>query len=686
MGALNYLLLVNIYLVLFYAFYAMFLKNETFFKLNRIYLVGGGSISFLIPFLQSEWIRSLFITKQVEEVTQNISLTFSNQAMIIPVKEQAFEPGEIILFIYLAGAGLCLLRFLWQLYKVQSILKSVETEHAFSFFNNVKVGISVPNRDTVYDHELVHARQWHSADVILFEIISIINWFNPVVYLYRKAIKHIHEFTADEIASRQEESKSAYAVILLSKTFGIPTHQLTNSFYNQSLLKRRIIMLHKSKSTRNALLKYGLSAPLFAAMMVLSSASFKTGKVAERISDVSAEALGLIQPEDSTETDYQAFLKKNSTVKALGWSSATKLIVLLKSGKKESYDLNIPAELKKAEGLYGSFPMPPPPPPPTEFANTFQVSLNKEDGALFTEVEVSPEFPDGRDAFYQYLTKNFKYPAEAVKKNISGKLIMQFIVDTAGKLTDIKVLSGLGSGLDEEAIRVLSASPNWKPGIQNGNRVRVEYTLPISISPPGQKTGAVSDMTIDGRSITDIPANAIFLLDGKEVKQEVLHSLDPKSFKSINVLKGEKAIAKYGEKAKAGAVEIYINENPPNLSVAESRIGFPGSTPIKTAKSKITGFTSGDGKKAGALTFSASDSITMTKDGDMILKGKNITFEAANYKGITIVNGVEITNAALKELDPNRIESMNVLKGESGIKKYGDRGKEGAIEITLKKK
>lgn len=235
MDALNYLLLVNIYLILFYAFYALFLKNETFFKLNRLYLVGGSTISFIIPLMQSEWIRSLFITKKVEEVTQNISFSFTGQTMVVPAAEQSLTTGQVITIIYLTGTLFFLLRFLWQLYRVRLILNSVKTEHAFSFFNKIKVGNNVPHSDVIFGHELVHARHWHSADVILFEIISIINWFNPVVYLYRKAIKYIHEFTADEIAARREESKSAYAVVLLSKTFGIPTHQLINSFFRTTV-------------------------------------------------------------------------------------------------------------------------------------------------------------------------------------------------------------------------------------------------------------------------------------------------------------------------------------------------------------------------------------------------------------------------------------------------------------------
>ena len=606
MDALNYLLLVNIYLVLFYVFYALFLKDETFFKLNRIYLVGGASLSFLIPFLQSEWIRSLFITKQVEAVTQNISLTFSSEAIIIPAEEQAFETGEIILFIYLAGAVVGLLRFLWQLYKVQSILKSEQADHAFSFFNRVKVGNSVPNRDTVYDHELVHARQWHSADVILFEIISIINWFNPVVYLYRKAIKHIHEFTADEIASRQEESKSAYAVILLSKTFGIPTHQLTNSFYNQSLLKRRIIMLHKSKSTRIALLKYGLSAPLFAAMMVLSSATLSNEM--ESIDRTLIMNPVITTPTIATEVHSQSVLEEMPI--------ATNHISVRK----------------------------------TKIA---------QDTTIFTRTEVSPEFPGGMKAFFEYLAKNFKYTEEARKGEVSGKVILQFVVENDGRLTEIKVLRGVGSGLDEEAVRVLSASPNWKPGIQNGKPVRVAYTLPMSLN---TKSKAVSQNpgqeTDDKIGITNANPNVLYIVDGKEIKSEAVKTIDQASIKSVNVLKGENGKVKYGDKGKDGVVEIYVNNTPSNSS---------------------------------ANTIQSVNKITQL--AELVLSPEQVASGTGSdrvpFHGLVIINGKEAVNddgKAFLRIEANDIESVNVLKGEAAIKKYGDRGKEGAIEITLKKK
>jgi protein TonB len=97
-------------------------------------------------------------------------------------------------------------------------------------------------------------------------------------------------------------------------------------------------------------------------------------------------------------------------------------------------------------------------------------------------LEVAPVFPGGMDKFYKYLNSAIKYPLMAAEQNIQGKVFVSFVVEKNGALTDIKVLRSLGSGTDEEAVRVLKASPNWIPGVQNGKQVRVKYNIPISFS------------------------------------------------------------------------------------------------------------------------------------------------------------------------------------------------------------
>lgn len=104
-----------------------------------------------------------------------------------------------------------------------------------------------------------------------------------------------------------------------------------------------------------------------------------------------------------------------------------------------------------------------------------------EDNSLhdFTTVEVLPSYPGGDAAFGKYLSKAIRYPAIARENNITGRVIVSFVVEKDGNLTDIKVLRGIGGGCDEEAVRVLKQAPAWKPGIQNGRSVRVNFTMPI---------------------------------------------------------------------------------------------------------------------------------------------------------------------------------------------------------------
>lgn len=100
----------------------------------------------------------------------------------------------------------------------------------------------------------------------------------------------------------------------------------------------------------------------------------------------------------------------------------------------------------------------------------------------FVSIETQPSFPGGIEKFYAYVGKSVKYPPQAAENNIQGKVYLSFVVEKDGRLTDITVVRKLGGGTDEEAIRVLKASPRWTPGIQNGKPVRVKYNIPISFT------------------------------------------------------------------------------------------------------------------------------------------------------------------------------------------------------------
>ena len=122
-----------------------------------------------------------------------------------------------------------------------------------------------------------------------------------------------------------------------------------------------------------------------------------------------------------------------------------------------------------------------------EPVGTSDQKVTEEDpNKIFTSVEQVPEFTGGLEAFSKYLSKNIRYPAVARENGTQGRVIVQFVVEKDGSLTDLKVLRSLGDGCDDEAMRVLKASPHWKPGIQNGRPVRCTYTVPISFTLAGE--------------------------------------------------------------------------------------------------------------------------------------------------------------------------------------------------------
>jgi len=114
--------------------------------------------------------------------------------------------------------------------------------------------------------------------------------------------------------------------------------------------------------------------------------------------------------------------------------------------------------------------------------NSDTKQVTEDSNEIFSAVEHSAEFPGGIEKFYAYLQKNVHYPAIARENNVQGKVFMTFVVEKDGSLTDVKVMRGIGSGCDEEATRVIKASPKWKPGEQNGRTVRQQYTVPISFT------------------------------------------------------------------------------------------------------------------------------------------------------------------------------------------------------------
>ena len=611
----HYLLLANLYLALFYGFYLLLLRNETYFMLNRIYLVSAAVLSFFIPMMQAEWVKNLFITQKVQQTIYYIDPGFVYQ--VSPSAESGFTVSQFFTAIYWLVTMLLLARLIYRFVKLKRYLQSAETGSAFSFFGKIKVDENLPQQDVILQHEMVHVAQLHSADVLLFEALAILNWFNPVIYFYRKAIKHNHEFIADRNAISFGVDKSDYAMLLLSQSMGIEPNTLTNSFFNQSLLKQRIMMLHKNPSRRAALLKYGLSAPLFAAMLILTSATVSEQKtirvISERISsdatitEVAHDITSQVSPPVASAFTEKGTVKTVSDLKGKVVNPFGKPMANVKvqyeqnnfsTTTDEDGDFEIPNYTERA---IVTFKSPDSTVLVTTFdnvarklkivvfedrtmakarANTLVVKPSSEPGVVsFAAVEKLPSFPGGEEGFANYLAKSIRYPKEAKDNKFTGRVIVTFIVEKDGKLTNIKVLRDIGGGCGPEAVRVLEESPNWNPGLQNGKPVRVSYTMPVNFTlDDGTKntsdstksshnsgivvTGYTSPDTSKNVKTTRINSNLLFtkalvIIDGVEAKGiNPLESINPNDIESISVLKDAQSASLYGDKGKNGVILI----------------------------------------------------------------------------------------------------------------------------------
>ena len=114
--------------------------------------------------------------------------------------------------------------------------------------------------------------------------------------------------------------------------------------------------------------------------------------------------------------------------------------------------------------------------------NTNAMAQNKKkaNDKVLEKAEVMPEYPGGDQAMMKFVSENVQYPEEAKEKEISGRVLVSFIVEKDGSIADVKVVKGIGGGCDEEAVRVVKAMPKWKPGKDKGKPVRVSYMMPFT--------------------------------------------------------------------------------------------------------------------------------------------------------------------------------------------------------------
>ncbi|PWS29913.1 M56 family metallopeptidase [Pedobacter paludis] len=276
MNGIYYLLEANLYLIIFYGFYRVFLHKETFYALNRYYLIATSTIAFTLPFLQIGYLK------------REIVVIGYSGFVEIQQKQSWLNIENICMLAYFLVCLIFMSKMVWGLLHLKNLIKSSEkarqngillieipnSKRAFSFFNCLFIDPEIPQKNTVLKHEMVHIKQKHSLDILLFEIIQITSWFNPIIYFIKNDIKLIHEYLADEETTLQDIPKYDYAVFLIQNSYGNQNFSLTNQIFNSSILKNRISMLNQKKSANWARLRLLFMLPLIGGMLCLSTMAF----------------------------------------------------------------------------------------------------------------------------------------------------------------------------------------------------------------------------------------------------------------------------------------------------------------------------------------------------------------------------------------------------------------------------
>jgi len=540
----NFMLESGISLAVFALVYLLFLRKETFFVLNRIFLLASVCFSILLPFIHFQVISEMpsimldevtITAKGYQNLLQTVYVYSTNLSGTI---EKTIQSIGMIRFIYLVGTTIFFLVFLYRLFQITALIMHNESElkngikiikidrdtTPFSFFNFVF--ISKNNGDSqgmreMLAHEFEHVRQGHSYDVMILELLTIFQWFNPFIWLLKRSIRENHEFLADNGVLKPEVSSAAYRMLLLNSAF-IQQPFIANNF-NYSLIKIRIKMITKIKSSKTAALKLLMGALGIAALLVIfafdnNKNQIQDKKTVTKLANVVVDSVVGNGHKQSLKTEEQVFgdpeqpsfqggdvtkfkkwvqdnLKYPPNAKEKGISGKVYVQYTINSNGEvvdvkvvRSAEPSLDAEAKRVVSsspkwqpatdhgikVKMQFTM------PITFVSDIQKSMPTDD-QVFIVVEKQATFQSGDvNSFSNWVVKNLKYPEIAAKKGITGKVFVQFIINTTGEVVNVKVIRSANPSLDEEAVRVVSSSPKWEPAKQKGQIVKQQFVIPIA--------------------------------------------------------------------------------------------------------------------------------------------------------------------------------------------------------------
>jgi bla regulator protein blaR1 len=607
---MEYLIKSTAILSLFYIFYKLFLQNETFFQSIRSYFLIGVVTAIILPLI----IIPEYVVIEPAAISSKLYVGSISQTM----ESQKVDWNKILLYLYLTGVIIFSLRFLiqlssllWLIFTQQKIrdgkyilIKTNKNIAPFSFFNCIVYNpekFNAAELNQIIKHEKIHVDHLHSIDVILSQFITIANWFNPFIWLYNKEVQKNLEFIADDFTQYFTPEKKTYQYLLL-KTI-TPNRQLalTNNFYN-SLIKKRINMLQKNRSNKAMYFKFAFIIPILIAFVF----TFNTEVIAQQ-----------------------------KMIKTVEVKSDLEVEIITKDFSK--YDLEKLKTKLASKGIVFSF-------------KKLKYNTKNE----ITSINISVDYKDSKANI------SLNNDNEAIKS-------IRLKIDTENNAISLGTFSGEP---DMENVFVRS-----------GNK-GVQKKIIVKSSDDGDK-----DVIWISRDSTNT-------FNQKDSNAFVIFSGDDEN---------ENEIIRIGSEIKSG--DIFLKTTTTNVE-SDNDIQFGGDQgkytkvwvtrtgdSIKTkVEMKKFIYTDEDSDEVHKILIERNGNID--EENDIIIKtdmkphskkGGMIILDSNNKKPLIIVDGKEMEDGKLDDIDPNNIKTIEVLKGDTAVKKYGEKGKDGVIRIKTKK-
>ncbi len=698
--------------------YLVLLKNDTSFSFNRYFLLGGIFSSFLLPGM--EFTRKVYVERAAPFLNFE---TLNSPAEVISSPSAITDWWQIAGIIYLTIVALLLARLAYRfyiLYKLTSGLQKIKKDgftycissaeiQPFSFFKYIVYNPhfhSPEDLAMILKHERTHAKQWHSIDVLLVNLLCILLWFNPFNKWYKNNLIQNLEYMADQETAAAAPSKKAYQKAILKASIGDFQPVLANQFY-QSFLKKRILMLNKNSSQKPHFWKLSLVLPfillfLFTFNVKTEAQEVSTSQAIEDSVYTSSEFSIQIN-QDSSEEDLESFTdfleKRGISLRFFNIERTEKNVIThidasfhTKSGKTGSYAQSNSKGISSFEFYskeYGE----------TGFREAKESATMEEIGLKPLVILEGEKFKT-TNLYGKYILFNKGFEvlsAEETYDKFGIKSKDGALVITKGEIVkDIKTALKNISKREEQVVQeYLSFREGIPPAYVKVKKSSTRTVKREDQKKPGYLQVINSSFTEDssfmekwGRSQLDTSytnaaqfqnSNDIYfsslsnkepliIIDGEiQGKNYDLSELEPERIKHLNVFKEEAAIEKYGKKGENDVLEVTLKSNEEmSQSQAAATAGSAKNGKVSYRIEKITFEDDKHADKNIVKLFNADSSGPL----DLLI----------------VVDGeVKENDFNTDSIDHTNVESITVLKGDKAVKKYGQKAKKGVLEITMKK-